>query len=63
MSLRDYFAAAALTGAIASTNDPAIQKAMMKTCTETNTKLEDAFARIAYGCADAMLAAREKRNA
>lgn len=56
MSLRDYFAAAALQGALASKET---LEAAALLCLQANIKLEDALAIRSYSFADAMLAARK----
>ena len=58
MDLRDYFAAAALTGILAG------QKLWTVTDGEITTEVKDvkSFALIAYSQADAMVAEREKQD-
>jgi len=57
MSLRDYFAAAALQGALASKET---LEAAALLCLRADIKLEDALATRSYSFADAMLVARKE---
>ena len=61
MSLRDYFAAAALTGNLASVT-PESAANIRQLAKDNNMKLVELEARVAYAYADAMLAEREKVN-
>lgn len=63
MSLWDYFAAAALTGVLAQTSDPTIQKQVKDMCKTKGIDVADAMAEIAATNADAMIKVREKRRA
>lgn len=60
MDLRDYFAAAAMQGMIASVCDAHARSEAMKEADELRVTLHEYFATSAYRTADAMLKAREK---
>lgn len=60
MLLRDYFAAAALTGLIARVTTEDEKELMFQTAKEQEIHVREVFCREAYATADAMLAERNK---
>lgn len=60
MALRDYFAAAALQGEIASTAGPESAEATAYAAAQSGLSVETQIARNCYAMADAMLAARKE---
>ena len=58
MTLRDYFAAAALTGDLARLSDPDAVRFRMKLAEAEGVGFLEATAKIAYEHADAMMAER-----
>ena len=60
MSLRDHFAAAALTGLVATANSSGMARSFRKTADEEGMTIVALCAAIAYEHADAMLAERER---
>ena len=63
MSLRDYFAAAALNGLYANSNDAFLLVCAEEAKKNGHTRQSTYFALEAYEAADAMLAEREKEAA
>lgn len=59
MSLRDYFAAQAISGVFACIVSTDARTALLKASASAGKSIEDLVAKSAYQLADAMLAARE----
>lgn len=59
--LRDYFAAAALTGNVSALSSIEHFRAISKASTENNTTIAGQISRMAYEMADAMLKERSKQ--